>query len=375
MTEIYLIRHTQAEGNLYHMMQGHWNGGVTALGLREIDALAERFKNIPVDAVYASDLYRARKTASAVTKYHPMPIISEPKLREINVGAWETEFFGDVLYRYPEKTREFMEEPGKWHVEGAETYAMVQDRAFAALREIAERHPGESVAVVSHGVTIRCIIAKLTGADFNSPEMPPVFGNTSISHLRFEDGKFEIVTLNDSSHLDKLDIPSWTRAPEIRSEKLDPAADYRYYTACYADAWMVSHGTLAGFSPSLYLACAEEHSRFSGDAVLRFYCGDEPAGLLDMDMERGASEGWGWVSLLYMNEEYRGRGCGIQALARAYKAYGNLGRSAVRLHVAAGNTAAVDFYRRNGFRHISSETNSLGELLLMERKLGVEDDV
>ena len=32
MTEIYLIRHAQAEGNRYHMMQGHWDGGVTALG-------------------------------------------------------------------------------------------------------------------------------------------------------------------------------------------------------------------------------------------------------------------------------------------------------------------------------------------------------
>ena len=41
MTEIYLIRHAQAEGNRYHMMQGHWDGGVTALGRRQIEELAE----------------------------------------------------------------------------------------------------------------------------------------------------------------------------------------------------------------------------------------------------------------------------------------------------------------------------------------------
>ena len=51
MTEIYLIRHTQAEGNLYRVMQGHWDGGVTELGLRQIDLLAERFKNIHIDAL------------------------------------------------------------------------------------------------------------------------------------------------------------------------------------------------------------------------------------------------------------------------------------------------------------------------------------
>lgn len=46
MTEIYLIRHAQAEGNLYRMMQGHWDGSVTALGMKQIDALAERFRTV-----------------------------------------------------------------------------------------------------------------------------------------------------------------------------------------------------------------------------------------------------------------------------------------------------------------------------------------
>lgn len=59
MTQIYLIRHTQAEGNLYRMMQGHWDGDVTPLGMKEVDALASRFRDIPVDAVYSSDLTRA----------------------------------------------------------------------------------------------------------------------------------------------------------------------------------------------------------------------------------------------------------------------------------------------------------------------------
>ena len=56
MTEIYLIRHAQAEGNTYRIMQGHWDGGVTAHGRLQIRALAERLKEIPFDAVYASDL-------------------------------------------------------------------------------------------------------------------------------------------------------------------------------------------------------------------------------------------------------------------------------------------------------------------------------
>ncbi|MBO7423379.1 MAG: histidine phosphatase family protein, partial [Oscillospiraceae bacterium] len=75
MTQIYLIRHTQAEGNRYRMMQGHWDGDVTPLGLKEIDALSARFRNIPVDAVYSSDLTRAVLTAEGVARIKGLPVL------------------------------------------------------------------------------------------------------------------------------------------------------------------------------------------------------------------------------------------------------------------------------------------------------------
>ena len=65
MTEIYIIRHTQAEGNRYRMMQGFWDGNVTEKGRLQIEALAERFRDIPVDAVYSSDLSRAVLTGGS----------------------------------------------------------------------------------------------------------------------------------------------------------------------------------------------------------------------------------------------------------------------------------------------------------------------
>ena len=43
MTKIYLIRHAEAEGNLYRRIQGHWDGSITPLVVLEFDALAKRF--------------------------------------------------------------------------------------------------------------------------------------------------------------------------------------------------------------------------------------------------------------------------------------------------------------------------------------------
>jgi probable phosphoglycerate mutase len=63
MTKIYLIRHAEAEGNLYRRIHGWYDGAVTDMGYRQIEALKQRFADIKIDAVYSSDLKRARETA------------------------------------------------------------------------------------------------------------------------------------------------------------------------------------------------------------------------------------------------------------------------------------------------------------------------
>ena len=369
MTEIYLIRHTQAEGNLYRVMQGHWDGGVTALGLRQIDLLAERFKNIHIDALYSSDLYRARMTATAISRWHDLPIQTEPLLREINVGPWETRFFADVTYEQPEKMQGFIADQEHWQLDGAETYSQVRDRAYPALVRIAAENDGKTVAVVSHGVTIRCLLSRVTGYSLDDTEHIPLCANTAVNKLRYENGRFTVEYINDYSHLACLGISPWGKTPELRAEPLDPDKDAEYYTACYADAWKAAHGSLAHFSPEPYLRCAREHCRETPNAVMKLYYKDEPAGLVDLDTARGAHAGYGWISFLYLKPEYRGRGCGVQLIGRAIFLYDRLGRHSLRLHVAEDNKTAVDFYQKNGFQLLSWEDNAAGRLLLMERTL------
>lgn len=375
MTEIYLIRHTQAEGNLYRMMQGHWDGGVTKTGWIQIDALAERFKDMPMDAVYSSDLYRARMTATALTRYTGQEVITVPGIREIDLGSWEAEFFANLAHRYPEQMENFILRPAQWRAERAETYADVQNRAMAALRELAEKHSGGRIAAVSHGVTIRCIIAAVTGLELEDIGQLPIFRNTAVSRLTYENGVFTAHETDDVSHLEHLQFRPWKRGTDVRDAVLDPAADSEYYCACYADSWQAAHGSLKGFSSAPYLTQAIKHHNYKEGSVLKLFLQDEPIGLIDMDSRRGAEEGIGWISLIYVRPEYRRQGYGLQILARALRHYSRLGRDRLRLHVAAENTAAREFYAACGFEHISSEYNSLGELMLMERSLGGQNYV
>ena len=105
------------------------------------------------------------------------------------------------------------------------------------------------------------------------------------------------------------------------------------------------------------------------------YLGDEAIGLLDMDTKRGAHAGYGWVSLIYLKPEYRFKGYGIQILARAISLYSAMGRKSLRLHAAENNRAALAFYEKYGFEVLSAESGAAGKLLLMEKKLGRQQDV
>ena len=368
MTEIYLIRHAQAEGNRYRIMQGHWDGDVTAVGEKQVELLAARFRDIPVDAVYASDLYRARHTAAAAARWRGLPIRSDPRLREINVGPWETEFFGNVFHDEPELARQFIYEPDRFCLEGAETYAAVGERAIAALEEIARTNPGRTVAVVSHGVTIRCLLSRITGLSLRDVKALPICRNTAVSRLLWDGARFALDYYNDVSHLAALPEPAWSSNGDVRHESLDPAREPDFYTACYADAWRSAHGDLEGFSAPLYLQSAREHYRADPGSVLRMLVEDEPIGLVDMDTRRGAHAGYGWLSLLYLRPEFRHQGYGIQVLGRVYRKYQKLGRRSLRLNVAVSNADARAFYEREGFTVLSRADGRDG-LLLLEKSL------
>ena len=63
MTTIYLVRHGEAEGNAFRRIHGQYDSMLTPTGFRQVEALARRFREIPVDACFASDLTRTSLTA------------------------------------------------------------------------------------------------------------------------------------------------------------------------------------------------------------------------------------------------------------------------------------------------------------------------
>ena len=96
MTKLYLIRHAEAEGNLYRIAHGQYNSILTDRGMEQVEALRRRFADEQIDAVYSSDLCRTCTTATALYVPRKLPLHKRRDLREYHMGVWEQMSWGEI---------------------------------------------------------------------------------------------------------------------------------------------------------------------------------------------------------------------------------------------------------------------------------------
>ena len=158
MTELLLVRHGETDWNAEGRLQGHTDRPLNDYGRRQARELADRLAGERVDAIYASDLSRARETAEIVGQRLGLTVVVDPALREKNWGNWEG-LTGDERAAI-----EFVGESTEEH----------RDRVMAAVRRIVERHPSQRIVVVTHGGSLRRIQAAVNGV------AEPVIDNCSV---------------------------------------------------------------------------------------------------------------------------------------------------------------------------------------------------
>ena len=201
MTTLYLIRHAEADGNLYRRAHGWFDSVITDRGYRQIAALAKRFADVPFDAVYSSDRRRTMTTALPVYKTHGLPLVTTPRLREIGIGVWEDRPWAELERTDGAQLERFNTDAEHWHVEGGEYLPDVRERMLGTLREIAEAHPNGTVAVFSHGMAIRLTVGTLQGLSLREIDGTGHAENTAVSKIEYENGTFCVAYRDDASHL------------------------------------------------------------------------------------------------------------------------------------------------------------------------------
>ena len=191
-TIVYLIRHGETDWNVQRRLQGHQDVPLNSLGLQQAEKVALRLAKERLDAIYSSDLQRARRTAERIAYYQQKTVMLHRGLRERSYGPFEGKRWDEIPgYREGLRSR-------RLRIEGAESWEQMQRRAVDTLTEIVTRHPGMRIAVVSHGGTINAILAYIEG----DGEARYKIANTSVTCVSYLSGCWKIAWMNDTSHWD-----------------------------------------------------------------------------------------------------------------------------------------------------------------------------
>ncbi len=375
MTRIYVVRHAEAEGNLYRRVHGWYDSRITDNGKRQIAALEHRFHDIPVDAAYASDLRRTQLTAQAVVRPKGLELHIDPGLKEIGMGIYEDATFGDLAYHHPEESKLFYTCSRQWTVSGGESFQQVADRVTASFLRIARDHPDQTVAIFTHGTAIRCLLSALRG---KHPADTPELGhceNTGVSCIEMDGDRFRILFENDASHLpEEISTVALQRRqmergplPQVWFRLLDMDTEANLYYEARKEAWQDIHGSLHNFDGPGFLNEAREQWELDHRAVQLVMLEDRPIGLLHLATQRFAPEEVGYVPFVYLMPDWRRKGIGVQLIGQAVCTYRAMGRRCLRLRCAPDNAVAQRFYKRCGFYKIGAAPGARVPLDLLEK--------
>lgn len=202
MAEFFLIRHGQTIWNNSRKYQGHTDIPLSEEGRKQAQKLRDKLANKEIHAFYSSDLSRALETAQIVAEFFNKEVKVLPQLREINFGCWEGLTYEEVMEKYGEVATAWYNDPQSVCIPGGESCEEVKKRAFAVLNSLAKKHQEETVAIVSHGGTIRLLIMAALGWDM-SCFWHLRLDNTALSILEINDGYASLKLFNDTCHLEE----------------------------------------------------------------------------------------------------------------------------------------------------------------------------
>lgn len=166
--QIFLLRHGETRWNREGRCQGSSDIELNEAGQRQAGEVAAHLSRRRIDAVYSSDLSRARQTAEIVGGPHDVAVTIEPDLRELDHGEMEGLTYVEVRERFAELIERWRSEPVAVLLPGGERLIDVDRRVWAALNRIVEDHDDEdAILVVSHSFPIQSVLCRISGTSLN----------------------------------------------------------------------------------------------------------------------------------------------------------------------------------------------------------------
>lgn len=213
--KIMLVRHGETYWNASGKIQGRSDIELSPTGIEQARILAEFCPFERADAVYSSDLKRAKRTAEILAEKFGLSVQSVPELREVSFGDWEGNNFDNLQKTEPENVEKFFKRPDELKIPNGETFAELQARAMVGLKKIIAAHANDEnsqIIIGAHGAVNRAILCAILDIPLRKMWAISQF-NTAVNILRVDDGAFTVDLVNSTAHLERAQFvnrQSWS---------------------------------------------------------------------------------------------------------------------------------------------------------------------
>jgi broad specificity phosphatase PhoE len=160
-TRLLLIRHAEIEPRYQRTFGGRLDMNLSARGRAQAKTLADFLRGKEITAIYASPMRRVQQTLAPFLKNGAPAQTILPGLREVDFGDWTGYNWNEVREKFGVHPYDWLDEIELGAVPNGENGVQFRVRVEACLFEILRCHPGETVAIFSHGGVIRMILAIL----------------------------------------------------------------------------------------------------------------------------------------------------------------------------------------------------------------------
>ena len=200
-TRILAIRHGQTAWNADSRIQGHTDIGLDATGEWQAERLAAALADEPLQAVYSSDLSRARQTAAPLVERAGLELRIDAGLRERGFGDFEGQSFAQIEQRWPEQAERWRRRDPDFGPGGGEVLREFRARIVATVERLARAHRGQCIALVTHGGVLDLLYREAARLALDAPRTWAL-GNAGINRLLHHGEGLVLVGWGDVGHLD-----------------------------------------------------------------------------------------------------------------------------------------------------------------------------
>ena len=200
MTELLIIRHGETDWNREGRFQGQIDVPLNDTGHAQAARLAARLAHETHDALFTSDLRRARQTAAPLAAAWVRTPVAVTGLREQNFGLLEGLDAPTTKAQHPALWAGWLQQDADFAAPGGESQRQFHTRVLKAVQELAAAHAGQRLVIVTHGGVLDMLWRSAHGLPLSGLR-ECLIPNTGVNRLRWAGGALQINVWGDDAHL------------------------------------------------------------------------------------------------------------------------------------------------------------------------------